>query len=461
MSLTSFCETQMASISTKENTLSPSAAAEFKRYILRTKVESTVNKIRMKAIQCAGLIIAPCLLYGFVTVMGQYHNSNPQVRRSLSLPEVISQSDPVCRTNAVAYVVRKENSGSIGSLARSLDLLYENYLNEFYQDSHVFLFHTGDFDAEDLKQLEWRFSESTKGTIHLVNIANTPYWQLPEDLVHDDKRHWHGAQDLQRLHEHRFWSIKVWDYFDEINRVQGCNYRHVMRMHQESFIYSPIKYNIFEFMQMNDYQYGYRLCSYEMASAEFLWDDYQRDMREHKPLNHDLVKNEACAFYNPFFVADLQLFLSPKVQRFLRFVDKGGYIYRNDITASVVHTMAVASSATSARDNTHRFLDFTFEHFDRQTKAACPTWGSLQVGYNDLKGKEHLNEWVHIYLTKRHCKVGDHEAIQIHTMEWSDLSPTYSHLPREIIGSITLPTVTAGLVDLPHRQRVDSASVVV
>jgi hypothetical protein len=71
------CEPPMASISTKENTLSPSAAAEFKRYILRTKVESTVNKIRMKAIQCAGLIIAPCLLFCFVTLMGQYHNFKP------------------------------------------------------------------------------------------------------------------------------------------------------------------------------------------------------------------------------------------------------------------------------------------------------------------------------------------------------------------------------------------------
>lgn len=419
--------------------------------MMRTKVEHAVNKLRQQALRCAGLIVAPILLFCFVTLMGQYTNSNPRVRRSLSLPEVISQSEPICRQNAIAYMVRKE--GSFGSLVRSLDHLYENYLNEFHHDAHVFLFHVGDFKTEDLQQLEWRYSMETRGTIQLVNLANTPYWQIPDNLQDDDQSKW--AEDVARLHENRFWSIKVWDYFGEINRIQGCNYRHIMRMHPESYIYSPIKYNLFDFMQMNNYQYGYRLCSYEMASSEFLWDEFSRDTKG-TAANHPKWSSEDCAFYNPFFVADLQFFLSSKVQRLLQFVDKGGYIYRNDMTASVVHTMAIY--AYSSTETIHRFLDFTFEHFRRQQQDGCPQSGGMQVGYNDLLGKQHMEEWTHIYLVQRKCKIGggggdDNATTQIHTMKWADLSPTYSHLPKDVVRSIALPSVTAGLVDLPNHQK--------
>lgn len=431
------------SVNTKENSLSAEAAAEYERYMRRTKMEQAMNKLLRRLFHCAGLIVAPCLLLGLLSLMGRYPNSNPRVRRSLGMPELISQEEPTCRHNAVAYMVRKEQAGSYGNLVRSLDLLYENYLNEFHEDTHVFLFHLGDFDTEDLQQFEWRFPDAARGTIQLVNLADTHYWQLPANLQDEDPGRWKGTQDMEKLHENRFWSIKVWQYFDEMNHVNGCNYRHVMRMHQDSFIYSPIKYNLFEFAQTNNYHYGYRLCTYEMGSAEFLWDEYLRDTVV-KP-KHDWSPDD-CAFYNPFFVADIQFFLSRRVQRFLSFVDKGGYVYRDAIAASVLHSMIVYAYAST--QTIHRFLDFTYEHFERQQEDGCPTWGAMQLGYNDIQGIQHMEEWTHVYLTKRKCKIGE-DATQLHTLRWADLSPTYSHVPHEV--ELSLQSATSGLVDLPNQ----------
>jgi hypothetical protein len=135
------------------------------------------------------------------------------------------------------------------------------------------------------------------------------------------------------------------------------------------------------------------------------------------------------------------------VQRFLRFIDHGGYIYRDGLSDSVVHTMAVYAFART--ETIHRFLDFTFEHFER-SKDGCPKWGGLQAGYNDLEAKQHLEEWTHIYLTKRKCKIGD-DATQLHTLTWTDLSPTYSHLPNKVTHSVRLQSATAGMIDIPNQ----------
>jgi hypothetical protein len=56
----------------------------------------------------------------------------------------------------------------------------------------------------------------------------------------------------------------MWDYFAEINRVVGTNYKFIMRMDEESFFHSPINYDLFHYMGAHDYEYAYRICSYEM-----------------------------------------------------------------------------------------------------------------------------------------------------------------------------------------------------
>lgn len=224
-----------------------------------------------------------------------------------------------------------------------------------------------------------------------------------------------------------------------------------MKMEMDSYIYSDIQYNMHKYMELNNYQYGYRLCSYEMESSVGLWKDFYQ-FSQHNPNHH--WDTDECAFYNNFFIADLQFMKSRRVQQFLNFVEKGGHLYRRRINDATIHTMiAYAYAPTSA---VHRFLDFTYEHFAKSNNG-CPKWGGLQAGYNDINGDKQLEEWTYIYLEKNKCHVivgtmlqEDGDAARIHYLDWEDLSPTYSHLPDEVVHSLSLKSVTAGDVELPN-----------
>lgn len=132
-------------------------------------------------------------------VLSPFHRSLQQSQSSVVLPPILSNHKTENRPNAIVYLAQKKHSSydrdSYGLLLKSLDLLYENYLliDNHYQQAHIYIFHTGDFDLADLQTLESRFPEYTHGTIQLVNLAGTEFWHLPEHLREDDQTSWKGA----------------------------------------------------------------------------------------------------------------------------------------------------------------------------------------------------------------------------------------------------------------------------
>ena len=74
----------------------------------------------------------------------------------------------------------------------------------------------------------------------------------------------------------RFFAMEIWNFFAEWNKATGCTYRYIFRMDEDSFLHSPIRYDIFDFMRSNEYVYGYRMCTYEMAVAKRMWTRWQQ-----------------------------------------------------------------------------------------------------------------------------------------------------------------------------------------
>jgi hypothetical protein len=91
-----------------------------------------------------------------------------------------SRSGRQCRSNAIVYLAQKQHSSygrdSYSSLLQSLDLLHKNYLSigQHVDNTDVFIFHTGDFNATDLSFLEARFGPSYRGVIRLVDLSGSP-----------------------------------------------------------------------------------------------------------------------------------------------------------------------------------------------------------------------------------------------------------------------------------------------
>ena len=104
------------------------------------------------------------------------------------------------RTNAIIYMAQKSHKvylrDSMALLSKSLDLLFQNYLlmDDHYLNVTVFIFHTGDFDQTDIDAWEARYPEETRGTLQLINLWGTPYWQTPSHLNEADLPHWRNPE---------------------------------------------------------------------------------------------------------------------------------------------------------------------------------------------------------------------------------------------------------------------------
>eukprot|EP00977_Amphora_coffeiformis_P002450 scaffold456_cov171-Amphora_coffeaeformis.AAC.17 len=355
-----------------------------------------------------------------------------------------------CRSNAVVYLAQKTHSSyqrdSYGHLVRSIEFLRKNYLsmNDHGENLDVFIFHTSDFDAKDLWELEQQFDPTSPGIVRLVNLTGSPYWQRPSNLEGENPERWNAyplfSEGYRRMIH--FFAMDIWQFFSDYARQSSCKYRYILRLDEDSYIHSPIQYDIFDLMREEDYVYGFRMCSYEMHIIRNIFQLFRRGSPSFAPKRD--IDYQMCGFYNNFFVADIEFFLSNDVQKFLRFVDRRGAIYRRRLGDLLIHSTAVYAFANQS--SIHRFLDFTYEHGTVNKTSSCLMWGGIQAGYNDPNSSATVGDYYQRMLVERGCQAN---AVMLFE---DDLSPTYQHtIPPSYRGELSLHTVTAGLVELPGK----------
>jgi hypothetical protein len=237
-----------------------------------------------------------------------------------------------------------------------------------------------------------------------------------------------------------WYAIDIWDYFQDYGEETGCKYEFIMRFDEDSFLLSPVDYDIFDFMKRNDYNYGFRLCAYEMAATQRIWKLWRSSKSPPPARDIDL---DMCGVYNNFFVAKLSFFRSGLVQRFLKFVDRQGMIYRRRLGDLMIHSLSIY--AFSPPDKIHRFLDFTYEHSTIDKETGCIVWGGIQAGYNDPNAADTFHTFMQHKVTNKGCRV------KVSSLSQENLSPTYQHLPPELEGKVMLRTIMAGMVELPGK----------
>eukprot|EP00965_Chrysotila_dentata_P151204 4998114-Pleurochrysis_carterae.AAC.4 len=214
----------------------------------------------------------------------------------------------------------------------------------------------------------------------------------------------------------RWYSVCLWGCMKEMG------YEFIMRMDEESFIYSAIPYNIFAWMSSKQLDYGFRMVSYESGFSDEHFHTFLRSYllsndikptwllhscgpakRHANPVEEFTMQQcgELYGFYNNFFVSRVSFWLEPQVQAFLRHVDDSGQIYRlrwNDlILQSAVVQMFMPINKV------HLFLDFTYEHATRgdyNNRTDCVVFGGLAQGENDDAGIDRPRDFL-----KEFCNV--------------------------------------------------------
>jgi alpha 1,2-mannosyltransferase len=288
-------------------------------------------------------------------------------------------------------------------LEKSLELLYKHYNGQFRHD--VLIFHEGDFSERDQAEVAQGRPEISFRKIQFDLPDFLPRSEVPEVWVNDDgSRYGMGHRNMIR-----FYAVLLFDILDALG------YDWFFRLDDDSFIHSRIDYNLFEFMEKNGYEYGYRVdirdpsgCARGFGEAVLAYLKAENikptSFLEHCPPARSMVhfKNgikvllmklsphrkyamgpsgqyDLWGYYNNFFITKVSFWKRPDVQAFIRHFDRigGWYKYRwNDLIFQ-----SAAVQVFLAKEKVHKFTDWTYEH--ATVKHGQLVWGGIYPGLGE------------------------------------------------------------------------------
>ena len=139
------------------------------------------------------------------------------------------------------------------NLERSLKLLHENYNDRERHD--VLIFHEGDFD--EAAQREIASAASRHPTVRFLRLPAS-LWGAPEHVDTSAAAAWHNPKfGLGYRNMCRLFAFLLHGHLRELG------YEYAMRLDDDSFVLSPIEYNVFARMRERRWRYAYRAAQFE------------------------------------------------------------------------------------------------------------------------------------------------------------------------------------------------------
>ena len=211
--------------------------------------------------------------------------------------------------NTIVYLTRSSED-QVKQLVRSLSLVAKNFLP--WSPADVWVFHEKDLDTALLlkepiiAQLGVKLGEVDFSSIP-VGMENLP------------------AGKRGYRHMCHFFANDIF------NRSELQDYNYQLRLDVDSYILSPIKFNVFEMMSKRGVRYVYRLVMKErknvssglLETCEAYFRQHPEVDRRRKPLSS--VK----LYYTNFEICDLRWFRDKAWQMFFKAIDSAGGIYGN------------------------------------------------------------------------------------------------------------------------------------
>ena len=256
--------------------------------------------------------------------------------------------------------------------------------------------HTGEFSQAgqqrilDLCNINEGFHEENPA--RFVELNRSRFWTVPKGV---DPTRWRTARRYSAGYRHmcRFFLIGIYPLLHE----QGFEY--IWRLDEDSYIWSPIRYNIFDFMRARQLTYAYRLLSteHELATRGTL-HGFVREYALARGLQSKWLL-ERCAIprmvnfsielcgppqvpYNNFYVSRVGFWLTPEVQDMLQHIDQTNWIYTARIGDHIWSAFVLMLLLRDPARHVHRFDDFAYEHITTQTWLSSPGTGTGGVERN-------------------------------------------------------------------------------
>ena len=305
----------------------------------------------------------------------------------------------------IVYLTQARHSSygrdSLKLLRDSLRSLVESYLAE-HRDDVLFL-HYGEVPADQQRALISQCGQGVRARFMTLpqNYTTVPPGTPPQSTWLHSRKFSAGYRHMIRLFTTGLWPL-----------VAAEGYEYVMRMDEDSFFHSNIRYNIFERMRSRGIDYAYRLASWdEVAAANEPFHAFVRKYLTSRPdvkptwifdscinrsaLNFTLRNcGNLYGFYNNFFVSRVAWWLAPDVQDWLRFVDASHSIYTKRWNDILWQSAAVQIFMPLKR--VHMMRDFAYEHatYSKTKTGRCVRWGGLALGttHNQSRARARLRQ---------------------------------------------------------------------
>lgn len=263
---------------------------------------------------------------------------------------------------AFLYLLHKEQ---VSMLRSSLILLRENYLGRF--PAPVVVFYDPGLTQSELSKTKKLVPEGLQCFFVLVeNFFEFPSGYNQSALSQKPRS---NREYPSYNHMIRFWWRTVFHH----PLVRQLDY--FCRLDTDSFILSPIGYDIFRFMELNGKSYGYRaLLNDAPEFTEGLFDflaDYRKRFGKTKnfkknavwiPKAHDRDSHGPKLFFTNFEVVDVQRFIKDQgIMQFIEEVDATHAIYLKRWGDAPLRYYQVSWYMDLARD-VFQFCDFDYFH---------------------------------------------------------------------------------------------------
>ena len=270
----------------------------------------------------------------------------------------------------ITYLAQDRHSSygrdSLSMLKKSVESLFM-YYNAVHKDDVIF-FHTGLNSSVQQEVLQLCSGSSAR----FLKLA-PHHFQAPPGTPPQSK--WKQALQYSAGYRHmiRFYTLGIWD----VVRAEG--YEYVMRMDEDSLLWSPIRYNLFDFMSARNIAYAYRLAAWEHGFHGFGGDHYFSLPRRVVPPNRTGWLLDSCrsgrrnlgnftlrhcgepyGVYNNFFISRVDFWFLPHVQMFLASVEASHLIYTLRFNDILWQSTAIKLFMEPQR--VFMFQDWAYEH---------------------------------------------------------------------------------------------------
>ena len=327
----------------------------------------------------------------------------------------------------ITYLAQDRHSSygrdSLAMLRRSVRSLFEHY-NAAAKDDVLF-FHTGMSEAAQSSVLML----CTAARSRFLKLAGH-HFETPLGTPPESRWKQVGQYSAGYRHMIRFYTTGIW----QVVRDEG--YEYVMRMDEDSLLWSNIRYNLFDFMASKGIEYAYRLAAWEHGLHGFGGDHFFRFPREQVVKGITTNKStgwlldscvasrrtignfslrycgEPYGVYNNFFVSKVSFWHRPDVQRFLTAVVKSHAIYTLRFNDILWQSTAIKLYMLPSR--VWMFQDFAYEHItfrstsgsssNRSATEECAQVGAFVLGSDGAK-HEPARVRAREILRKRACLV--------------------------------------------------------